>query len=434
MGLGDGDGGYGFARRGNPVRRKIGRRSAVPGRSPSSQHADYGYPSTYAGDSAAEHRPPWIWLLIGFLLGTGSTLLTASFWLPENTSRHIVELDDGEPSPASDQKVAEVAQPRLDQTEVAALDVDEPAETHDAATTDTERPLPRTDEAEDAAPAMDETEAAPPDLGELAATPGTERLLPRVDGPEEDIPDEATEIDIAAKDTPSIPPDTSDTDESNEPTVDARQASDDSVTALLDPRDALVELTATTVSPPVEEVVETLPEDLSDPPVFGPSEPAANPPSPADQDQAELTSPDPPDSPGPSDETTANERPISAEPDEADTAGDLPPRIRDALQAARAEAPVTAGANASRSGRLYRVQLAAVDNETAARVYWREVNDRLPGVFSDVEPIFDQRTVGQRLFVRVWVGAFDNRGDADGYCGWLKQQGQDCFVTRVDSF
>ncbi len=86
--------------------------------------------------------------------------------------------------------------------------------------------------------------------------------------------------------------------------------------------------------------------------------------------------------------------------------------------------------NGRRSKRIYRVQLAAVDDERAAQVYWREAKTRLPAVLDGVEPVFDRREVDERIFFRVWVGAFDERADADNYCGWLKSKGQDCFVTR----
>lgn len=101
----------------------------------------------------------------------------------------------------------------------------------------------------------------------------------------------------------------------------------------------------------------------------------------------------------------------------ADQIGDGPPAV-------------TVGTDSN--GRLYRVQLAAVDNENAADVFWREVNERLPGVFADIEPIFDERLVDERVYLRIWVGQFDRRADALGYCGWLQEKGQDCFVTRVD--
>ncbi|MGI9493489.1 MAG: SPOR domain-containing protein, partial [Geminicoccaceae bacterium] len=81
------------------------------------------------------------------------------------------------------------------------------------------------------------------------------------------------------------------------------------------------------------------------------------------------------------------------------------------------------------SKRIYRVQLAAVDTENAAEVYWREAKTRLPQVLDGIEPMFNQREVGKRMFFRIWIGSFDKHADADNYCDWLKSKGQDCFVT-----
>lgn len=82
------------------------------------------------------------------------------------------------------------------------------------------------------------------------------------------------------------------------------------------------------------------------------------------------------------------------------------------------------------SKRIYRVQLAAVDNETAAQAYWQEVQTRLPGLFNGVEPLFDRGKVNKRIFFRIWIGEFDKRGEADDYCSRIKSEGHDCFVTR----
>jgi len=112
-------------------------------------------------------------------------------------------------------------------------------------------------------------------------------------------------------------------------------------------------------------------------------------------------------------------------------------RLRGVTETANANATVgerTARAepdgNRQPSKRIYRVQLAAVDGEKDAEIYWREAKTRLPAVLDGVEPIFDRREVDQRIFFRVWIGAFDKRTEADNYCGWLKSKGQDCFVTR----
>lgn len=84
------------------------------------------------------------------------------------------------------------------------------------------------------------------------------------------------------------------------------------------------------------------------------------------------------------------------------------------------------------SAGLYRVQLAAVDSETDAWIYWREMNERLPGIFTDVVPVFNERMIDERRYLRIWVGAFTDQTDAISYCDWLKEQEQDCFVFRAN--
>lgn len=125
-------------------------------------------------------------------------------------------------------------------------------------------------------------------------------------------------------------------------------------------------------------------------------------------------------------------RPIEATPSKDSDRSELPPGIRQALRSSN-DQPTAVSSGESGGSRLYRVQLAAFHNVRAAEKYWREVNQRLPGVFTDVEPIYNERVDDERAYLRIWVGAFENRLDADGYCGWLKQRGQDCFVTRVDN-
>jgi|GEM_PF-3757583 len=110
----------------------------------------------------------------------------------------------------------------------------------------------------------------------------------------------------------------------------------------------------------------------------------------------------------------------------------IEPEATSISNTAAIESPPLVTTNGNSKGRLYRVQLAAVDNENAASAFWREVNLRLPGLFADVEPIFDERLVDERLYLRIWVGEFARRDEALGYCGFLKGKGQDCFVTRVD--
>jgi cell division septation protein DedD len=99
------------------------------------------------------------------------------------------------------------------------------------------------------------------------------------------------------------------------------------------------------------------------------------------------------------------------------------PSVNEPEKAAAPQAPPAAK-------RMYRVQLAAVNNEQRAQAFWQQAQTRLPALFDDIEPMFDRREVDNRIFYRVWVGAFDGRTAAEAYCGKLKNQGQDCFVTQ----
>ncbi len=127
--------------------------------------------------------------------------------------------------------------------------------------------------------------------------------------------------------------------------------------------------------------------------------------------------------------------PVTGQGDDGDAAGGVTPKTSEATDLAKAagvgEAEEKAKAGTPSSpGLIYRVQLAAVDDEPAAKAYWQEVQARLPNLFTDIEPLFDRREVGKRIFYRIWIGEFEKRADADDYCGELKSEGQDCFVTR----
>ncbi len=118
-----------------------------------------------------------------------------------------------------------------------------------------------------------------------------------------------------------------------------------------------------------------------------------------------------------------------------DVAGGVTPKVSGSIDVAKAasdeetEKKAKAGKRSS-SELIYRVQLAAVDDEPAAEAYWQEVQARLPKLFTGIEPLFDRREIGKRTFYRIWIGEFEKRADADDYCGQLKGEGQDCFVTR----
>ena len=387
MEVDEGSGNYGFARRNNQVHKKVGRSAAVQSNAPID-------PKSYVAPS---QKPIWVWLLIGFLLGTGGTLLMASLWLPASGDRHIATPESGDrPSPENDGAAAATVTEQSLQEEVRnelqleGTSVVTPDVENSAITSLAETASPDTHDLSEA-PA-DLTRGSSPSAGELAG---------------------GTLLSAAARNA--------------EDDVEQRPIDGDRSTGPSAPEQALSAL-----------VAKTTPSET--PPTPSPLDDRSSNPAPERPDQGERAL-SPPEGPAfaakPDDEPkeVVDPQPRTSEAASSNDAerSELPPRIRQALQAAKEESRSTTGTKAQSNTYLYRVQLAAVDNEAAARVFWQEVNERLPGVFADVEPIFNQRLVDERLYLRIWVGAFESRPDADGYCGWLKLKGQDCFVTRVDN-
>jgi hypothetical protein len=321
--------------------------------------------------------PLWVWLAIGVLLGTGGTLLTSVLWLPEPEQpvrAQAVPGSDAVPQRGRDAVAAAVPAAEPPATADAGQ-IDGVGGPIDAIAQRTRVPRPAAPAADPPLPAL--RQAAPQD-GRLLGAPlaaGGDEAGPRSVHVRNAEAEAALRALIAEQVVPAPP--------------------DDLIgSTLADDLDQVV-VAVERAPRPSERILPRVER-----PVAGKAKPARRAPAPT------------------------IEEPLAAR-DEAPL--ELPRRIRQALQRAEPGVPAAAA-----GGPLYRVQLAAVDDEAAAQVYWREVNERLPGAFADVDPIFDERLVDQRLYLRIWVGAFDNRVDALGYCGWLKQQGQDCFVTRVD--
>ena len=387
MEVDEGSGSYGFARRNNQVHKKIGRSTTVQSDAPVA-------PKNYVAPS---QQPIWVWLLIGFLLGTGGTLLMASFWLPASGDHHIATPESGDrPSPENDGVAAATVteqslqeevrnEPQFVGTSVATLDVENSAI---------------------ASPA----DAASPDTDDLSEAPAD---LIQGSSPSAGEPLSETLLSAAAQNA--------------EDDVKRRPIDDDRSTGPSGPEQALSALVSKTAASETPLLPSPLDDRSSN---LAPERP--------DRGERALSPPEDPifaAKPNDGPKEVVDPQPRRSEAASSNDAGrsELPPRIKQALQAAKEESRSTTGTKAQSNTHLYRVQLAAVDNEAAARVFWQEVNERLPGVFADVEPIFNQRLVDERLYLRIWVGAFDSRPDADGYCGWLKLKGQDCFVTRVDT-
>ena len=424
MGIGDDEDGYGFARRGRPEPKKVGRRTAVPAAPPPSARQRFSQSLNLAGDYAPiSQKPAWIWLLIGLLLGTGGTLLTSSFWLPESQTRNFAEYQANDRLPAGGGQVAVAAEATSASEALdAAPDESTPVSTAMAALDVEEQGLaarPRAERRGEAllgpAPSADALGMEP--KGRAATALDAEELEP---APSREARAQALDADDVERSTIAA--------------GSAREgstASEEAIAMLISKPKVREEKRGE------QEGLDTdrrTPVDQSlAPPAPAPSKPTLEVATTATSRPA--TAPLGNDSVRRTDQLptieeaspTSTAQTVSAVPD------DLPPRVRQALLETKSGTPTSSASAVGGDGRIYRVQLAAVADEAAAEVYWREVNDRLPGVFADVEPIFNQREVNERLYLRIWVGSFKSRGDADGYCGWLREQGQDCFVTRVDN-
>lgn len=335
---------------------------------------------------------PWAWLLFGLLLGTGGTLLTSTFWLPERQSSSLPDTVADDPALVMDgEAVAAVRDP-------AALD---PKDLDHRPGDDAEGQPEVVDIAPDVENIDPELAAIGDDALESQLPTDGERAL------------DFDQTELADRSEPLLDVDAS-SPSRNDAVVDEseKQAAAGGPESLTDEQEQEVPLEApASVSP------EPLDIDVAD--EIDRRQPAPQVLAERAGDGEASSVEEPPQ------ETAAATPSNGADPD------DLPPRIRQALRSADAGPADRTEADGSNRARVYRVQLAAVNDEAAARTYWREANERLPGIFTDVEPVFDQRVVEERLYLRIWVGAFDSRIDAVGYCDWLKEQGQDCFVTRT---
>ena len=417
MGDRDGGEGFGFAPRGSQARRDGVGTSRTP--LLDRQYSSKPHPTRASIAQDYNHdkseKPVWLWLGIGVLLGVGATLLTSSLWLPSGGDVDIVELEAPNQVTTSP-GVAAANEAILSAPSAGAEPSAHPPEVDITATTSgASAELPLDAEAESLSPlsdgekreaearlvALDVEDAAlhtsVNDNGQNGAA--SQMGLGKVDVGEDQ------EVNGLVAPAPST---TATTTERLLPADDAEDFALDEIkdvqasSGLSDPAEALAALTATPADSETDraDANEPTAEELDDRS------------SSAARTESKLTTPA-----------------VDAGLDDSVERTELA-----AVTPALASNPSPPSSTDSEpGGRLYRVQLAAVANEAAAQVYWREVNERLPGVFSGVEPVFDERVVEQRLYLRVWVGSFGLRREADSYCSWLKDRGQDCFVTRVDN-
>jgi len=352
-------------------------------------------PSTVSG------RPAWLWLLIGIFIGAGGTLLSSALWLPDMNGVTVSSLEakespltieddekteatpseatpSNEPDVGGDDRLRDIAAVTTNNTG-SQLEANGPDESGNSPETGTnlEEQAEVLEEETDVNGTDKRFEMAELVLGDEDEAGETERLSGKTPAVTRPVPESATSSAATDDLSPLVDPLATNVGEPLEPIT-----SDESV-------DILGEIEAVDAEQPEADVEETAVAALVD--AIGSKETR-----PVDQG--------------------ANQSPVTS-----------------AAIKKRPPLPTARSGSEGAANRLYRVQLAAVDDNAAAKIFWQEVNTRLPGVFSDVEPVFNRRTVAEREFMQIWVGAFDRHADASNYCAWLKAQGQDCFVTRVDN-
>jgi SPOR domain len=78
----------------------------------------------------------------------------------------------------------------------------------------------------------------------------------------------------------------------------------------------------------------------------------------------------------------------------------------------------------------YRIQLAAVRDESDARRAWGLFQNSLGDVVGGLDPIIERADTANGTFYRVQVGPFANLAAAESLCEQLKQRNASCFVIR----
>lgn len=120
-------------------------------------------------------------------------------------------------------------------------------------------------------------------------------------------------------------------------------------------------------------------------------------------------------------------------------AKDVPPppdaglRAPDAQEKAvtPAPAPAPAAALAPQGQGDWYIQLSSTPDMAAAQATWADVTRRNPGMFTDIEPRFQEADLGKKgKFVRVQAGPLTER-DANRKCAEYKAKGQgDCILVK----
>lgn len=194
--------------------------------------------------------------------------------------------------------------------------------------------------------------------------------------------------------------------------------------------------------PPPEEPLEPpAPPPVEAAPTESPS-PESPPAATAIPETAGLTPPPPPQEIQPSelpagempaDESAAGESTggATAAPDavEPGAVPEAEPPAPEVPAPEAAPAPDTPTPAATAAG-AFRIQLAAVKDESGARAEWERLQKAHAALLGDLHPTIERADLGdQGVFFRIQGGPLPSRDAAAGICDRLKQQGQACIVV-----
>ncbi|AFV99771.1 hypothetical protein BAR24_07920 [Gluconobacter oxydans] len=102
----------------------------------------------------------------------------------------------------------------------------------------------------------------------------------------------------------------------------------------------------------------------------------------------------------------------------------LPPPVPEPENVAPAQK--AAATPKAETGGAREVQLAALDSEAAARKEWESLRHQAPALFAGHSPLFEKTAHGDKTFVRLRIGGFEDLKAARAYCVKLHAQSIAC--------
>ncbi|QDH17472.1 SPOR domain-containing protein [Swingsia samuiensis] len=82
--------------------------------------------------------------------------------------------------------------------------------------------------------------------------------------------------------------------------------------------------------------------------------------------------------------------------------------------------------SAPKNAGKHEVQLAALDSEAGAKKEWETLRHQSPALFAGHTPLFEKTTRGDKTFIRLRIGGFEDLKAARGYCIKLHAQSISC--------